>query len=66
MFCKASLVTVALALIAAASPVAQESGVSIPLAKRATLTNADGTFNHDKAVLHNIKTHKYVFSLAVR
>ncbi|OJT11687.1 Aspartic protease [Trametes pubescens] len=55
MFCKASLVTVALALIAAASPL-QDAGISIPLAKRSSLTNADGTFNHEKAILSTIQT----------
>lgn len=59
MFCKASLVTVALALIASASPIVPaETGVSIALRKRDTLTRADGTFDHEKAILHNIKTHK--------
>ncbi|KAF7797804.1 hypothetical protein EIP86_009009 [Pleurotus ostreatoroseus] len=57
MFCKATLVTAALALMAAASPLARDDGIVIPLAKRGSLTNADGTFNHEKAVLHNIKTH---------
>ena len=61
MFCKATLVTVALALIAAATPIAHdETGVRIPLAKRGSLTKADGTFDHEKAILHNVKTHKYV------
>ncbi len=67
MFCKAALIPVALALIAAASPVAPGEGVVIPLAKRSSLTNADGTFNHGKAILHNVKTHKYVcFSCVYR
>jgi cathepsin D len=57
MFCKASLITVALALIASASPIAEETGVRIPLSKRGTLTNADGTFNYEKAVLHSARTH---------
>ena len=58
MFCKASLITVALALMASASPVAQPGGVSIELGKRNTLTKADGTFDHEKAILHNIAIHK--------
>ena len=62
MFCKASLITVALALIASASPIVEETGIRIPLAKRSSLTKADGTFDHEKAILHNIKTHKYVVS----
>ncbi|KAI0335089.1 acid protease [Cubamyces sp. BRFM 1775] len=56
MFCKASLITVALALIAAASPVEEKSGIRIPLEKRSSLTNADGTFNHEKAILSTAKT----------
>ena len=60
MFCKATLFTVALALIASATPITPGS-VRIPLQKRGNLQNADGTFNHEKAILHNVKTHKYVF-----
>ncbi|KDQ54107.1 hypothetical protein JAAARDRAFT_209569 [Jaapia argillacea MUCL 33604] len=61
MFCKSTLVTVALALMAAASPVAQpETGIRVPLEKRSTLTKADGTFDHAKAVKHSVKTqNKY-------
>ncbi|OJT10594.1 Aspartic protease [Trametes pubescens] len=55
MFCKASLVTVALALMAVASPL-QDTGVAVPFAKRSSLTNADGTFNHEKAILSTIQT----------
>ncbi|KAI0633574.1 acid protease [Trametes polyzona] len=59
MFCKASLITVALALIASASPI-QESGISVPLTKRSSLTNADGTFNRDKAIISTVNTqNKY-------
>ena len=60
MFCKASLVTVALALMASATPVEKDSGISIDLPKRASLTKADGTFDHEAAIMHNIKTHKFV------
>ncbi|THG94139.1 hypothetical protein EW026_g7273 [Hermanssonia centrifuga] len=64
MFCKASLVTVALALMAAASPITQENGIVIPLGKRDSLTRADGSFDHEKAILHNVKTHnKYQHNL---
>ncbi len=63
MFCKASLITVALALMASATPVVKDSGVSIDLPKRATLTKADGTFDHEAAILSNIKTHKCVYFL---
>ena len=63
MFSKPALITVALALMAAATPIVQEeTGVRIPLTKRGSLTNADGTFNHERAILQNIKTHKFVFS----
>ncbi|RPD62690.1 acid protease [Lentinus tigrinus ALCF2SS1-7] len=57
MFCKTTLITVALALFASASPIVRPSttGVRIPLNKRGTLTNADGTFNHDKAVREIVK-----------
>lgn len=59
MFCKASLVTLTLALLASASPFVHETtGVRIPLEKRGSLVNVDGTFNHEKVVLHGIKTHK--------
>ena len=58
MFCKATLISVALALLATASPVVQTPGVSIPLGERSTPTRADGTFDYDKAVLENIKTYK--------
>lgn len=60
MFCKASLVTVALALLASATPIAQPEaeGIRIPLGKRSSLTKADGTFDHEKAILHNIAVHK--------
>lgn len=57
MFCKASLVTVALALMAVASPL-QDTGIAVPFAKRSSLTNADGTFNHEKAILSTIQTKK--------
>ncbi|PIL36033.1 transporter [Ganoderma sinense ZZ0214-1] len=56
MFCKATLFTLALALTAAASPVATDAGISIPIEKRSSLTNEDGTFNHDKATYQTVKT----------
>ncbi|TCD70576.1 Type I transmembrane sorting receptor [Steccherinum ochraceum] len=56
MFCKASLFTVALALVASASPVIQEEGIRIDLPKRASLTKADGTFDHDQAIIQTFKT----------
>ncbi|KAI0688123.1 acid protease [Cytidiella melzeri] len=57
MFCKASLITVALALMASATPVARDQGISINLAKRSSLTKEDGTFDHEAAILHNIHIH---------
>ena len=64
MFCKATLLTVALALMASASPVTTKTGIRIPFEKRSSLTNADGTFNHDKAIIESVKTLKYVFDTA--
>ena len=59
MFCKATLVTVALALMAAAGPVvAPNKGRAIPFEKRSSLTNPDGTFNADKAKIESVKTLK--------
>ena len=62
MFCKATLLTVAFALLASATPVAREpspaSGISIPLQKRGSLKNVDGTFNHEKAVREIVKLKK--------
>ena len=63
MFCKATLVTVALALMAAAGPVvAPNKGRAIPFEKRSLLTNPDGTFNADKAKIESVKTIKYVLA----
>ncbi|KAI0952451.1 hypothetical protein AcW1_004540 [Taiwanofungus camphoratus] len=56
MFCKVTSLTVALALLASASPIVQETGIRIPLHKRGSLTNADGTFNRAKAIEQTIKT----------
>ncbi|RPD78649.1 acid protease [Lentinus tigrinus ALCF2SS1-7] len=56
MFCKATLLTVALGLMASASPITTKQGVRIPLGKRATLQNEDGTFNYEKAVIQTVNT----------
>ncbi|PIL36036.1 transporter [Ganoderma sinense ZZ0214-1] len=56
MFCKATLLTVALALMASASPVTTKTGIRVPIQKRSSLTNADGTFNHEKAIIQTVKT----------
>lgn len=55
MFCKASLLTVALALLASASPVTRDTGIRIPLQKRSNVTRADGTFDYDAAVRQRVK-----------
>lgn len=63
MFCKATLLTVALALLATASPVARtpaSNGKRIALEKRSSLTKADGTFDHEKAIKQIVKLKKYV------
>ncbi|KAI0825830.1 aspartic protease [Irpex lacteus] len=57
MFSKASLVTLTLALMAAAGPIARDTGIRVPLAKRSSLTRADGTFDSDKAALEHIRVH---------
>ncbi len=62
MFCKTTLLTIALALLAsetvshALHPA--NTGVRVPISKRRTLTNSDGTFNHDKAVREIVKLKK--------
>lgn len=55
MSCKASLLIVALALVASASPITQETGIRIPLAKRNSLTKADGTFDRDAAIRQRVR-----------
>lgn len=61
MFCKATLFTVALALIASATPITPGS-VRIPLQKRGNLQNADGTFNREAAIREIVKLKKYIAS----
>ncbi|KAF8640951.1 hypothetical protein AX17_000598 [Amanita inopinata Kibby_2008] len=58
MFNKSTLVlTVALALFSAATPVPQSSGgISIPLQRRGALTLSDGVFDHDKAIQMTVLT----------
>ena len=56
MFAKLSLlVTAALALLASASPVAQDTGIRVPLSKRGSLKKADGTFDYDMYARHLLK-----------
>ncbi|KAF9065021.1 acid protease [Rhodocollybia butyracea] len=58
MFCKASLLSsVTFAMLAAATPLLQQlPRGAIALPKRSTLTNADGTFDYDKAVAQGVAT----------
>ena len=48
--------TVLFAVFAAASPVIENRGYSIPLRDRATLITPEGVFDHDKAVLLTVRT----------
>ncbi|KAH9929580.1 acid protease [Epithele typhae] len=57
MFSKATLITVALALMASATPIApKKQGIAVPFSKRSSLKNADGTFNADRAMVETAKT----------
>ncbi|PCH37777.1 acid protease [Wolfiporia cocos MD-104 SS10] len=63
MFCKASLLTVALALIASATPVTRDTGIRIPVHKR-SVKNADGTVNRDAVIRDKVRMHnKHVRNL---
>ncbi|KAH9890110.1 acid protease [Cubamyces lactineus] len=55
MFSKTALITVALALLASATPIVQERGTSIPLVKRGSLTRPNGTFDGEKAIAARVK-----------
>ncbi|PCH39030.1 acid protease [Wolfiporia cocos MD-104 SS10] len=55
MFCKASLLTVALALAASAIPIADDTGIRIPLKKRSSLTRPDGSFDREAALRQQVK-----------
>ncbi|KAI1791329.1 protease [Ganoderma leucocontextum] len=57
MFCKATLISVALALIASATPIAQPNGVRVALQKRGSLINEDGTFNAEKVARELVRVH---------
>ncbi|PCH42453.1 acid protease [Wolfiporia cocos MD-104 SS10] len=50
MFCKASMITVTLALMASASPLMKDTGIRIPLEKRHSLTKPDGFADLDALV----------------
>lgn len=60
MFPKAALLTLALAFVASASPVAKDTpnGIRIPLQKRSSLTKADGSFDREAAIRQKIKVQK--------
>lgn len=58
MFCKATLLTVALAVCVSANPVVSGHGVKIPIMKRRTLTKEDGTFDFDRAIQESVMTQK--------
>lgn len=62
MILSATLVVLTLALLSAASPTPQPSGVNIPLHKRKYLTTANGTFNRAAAIKNTDKVAKYVLS----
>ncbi|KAF9808862.1 hypothetical protein IEO21_07727 [Rhodonia placenta] len=55
MFCKASLLTVALALIASATPITKPAGIRIPFQKRSGLTKADGTADRDAILRERVR-----------
>jgi cathepsin D len=61
MFSKTTLSTaVALAIFASAAPVEVDTGISIPLHKRGSLTRYDGVFDHSKAIRATVKAkNKY-------
>ncbi|KAI0923495.1 hypothetical protein AcV5_009023 [Taiwanofungus camphoratus] len=56
MLYKATLLAVALGLVASATPVTRDTGIRIPLQKHGSLTKADGTFDHDAAIRQIVKT----------
>ncbi|KAI0701863.1 acid protease [Cytidiella melzeri] len=57
MSCKATLVTVALALLVSSTPLKSDNGISVPLHKRSSLTNEDGTFAYGRAVEETVAAH---------
>lgn len=61
MLCsKATLLTLALALLASSSPTPAERGLDIPLSKRGSLTTSDGIFDGAKAAVARLELEKYV------
>lgn len=65
MFCKATLLTLALALVAStpalSEPIRVRPGLSVGLHKRNSLTNADGTFNLDKTIRQMARQKRSVY-----
>ncbi|KAI0771238.1 acid protease [Trametes elegans] len=60
MFCKTTLITVALALLSSATPILRDepapvAGIRVPLQKRGSLKTADGVFSYEKAVREIVK-----------
>ncbi|KAF8504286.1 acid protease [Hysterangium stoloniferum] len=54
MLYQATLFAGAISLLAATSAESQAQGIRIPLTKRSSITKADGTFDHDKAIFQTI------------
>ncbi|KAL1950396.1 hypothetical protein VTO73DRAFT_5520 [Trametes versicolor] len=62
MFCKTTLITVALALLSSATPITHDdtlssvtNGIHVPLQKRGSLKTADGVFDYERAVRHLVR-----------
>lgn len=60
MHAKASFIALALALPSAASPIADELGIRIPVRKRTALTDSEGMFDFAKAARQVARDHKCV------
>ncbi|KAL7280237.1 hypothetical protein ACG7TL_006656 [Trametes sanguinea] len=61
MFSKTALVTVALAVLASASPVINQRGTPMAIVKRGSLTRPNGTFDAEKAIAARLKLQRRVF-----
>lgn len=57
MFCKHTLLPLALTLFVSGVPM-QDTGARIALHRRGDLTSEDGIFNYDKAFRHSVRIHK--------
>ena len=58
MLCHVSFVAFALAQISMSMSTTADGGVGVLLPKRQSLVTADGTFDHNKAIQHNLKVAK--------